>query len=72
MGLLHKEGIRKTMSDSMETCQSARAQAIMSGTTAELVIHPRMERVKSRASRGEGYGGWAQSAKFEWHEKFRR
>jgi prepilin-type N-terminal cleavage/methylation domain-containing protein len=66
-GVFHKEGMRKTMSDLVETCQSARAQAIMSGTTAELVIHPREGTCTVSGGSGVkvGYGAWATSTKVE-------
>jgi len=37
---LRKEGIRKATSDMMEACTTARAAAILSGTTSDLVIRP--------------------------------
>ncbi|MEP6664328.1 MAG: type II secretion system protein [Verrucomicrobiota bacterium] len=38
---MRKEGMRKAISELTEACNAARAAAIMSGSTAELVIHPR-------------------------------
>ncbi len=38
---MRKEGMRKAMSDMLEACGNARATAIISGDTAELVIHPK-------------------------------
>ena len=66
-GVFHKEGMRKTMSDLLETCQSARAQAIMSSTTVELVIHPREGTCTVSGGSGVkvGYGAWATSTKVE-------
>jgi len=65
-GFFHKEGLRKTMNDIVETCQSARAKAIMSGEPADLIIHPRDGKleVASGALAG-GYGSWAHSATIE-------
>jgi len=64
-GFFHKEGLRKTMSDLIETCQSARAQAIMTGSTAEMVIHPKEGTISVGAAGDVGYGAWAHSAKVE-------
>ena len=63
-GFFHKEGLRKTVSDIMETCQSARSQAILSGSPVDLVFHPKEGTCEASAS-GGGYGAWAHSAKFE-------
>lgn len=62
-GVFHKEGLRKTTSDIIETCQSARAQAIMTGETAELVFHPREGTCE--ASVTGNHGNWAHSAKLD-------
>jgi Tfp pilus assembly protein FimT len=62
-GVFHKEGLRKSTSDIMDTCQSARAQAIMSGTTSELVFHPREGTCEASVS--GNHGNWAHSAKLE-------
>jgi len=64
-GFMHKSGIRKTMSDVVETCKSARQKAIMSGAIATLVIHPREGTLEIEGGGQNGYGGWAQSAKIE-------
>ncbi|HXT12892.1 MAG TPA: type II secretion system protein [Candidatus Angelobacter sp.] len=65
-GFFHKSGLRKTMSDILETCQSARAKAILSGTTATLVINGREGTVEVEGGApGGGYGSWAHSAKIE-------
>ena len=65
-GFFHKGGIRKTMSDLLETCQSARAKAIMSGSPADLIIHPRDGRLEVAGDAPSGgYGSWAHSAKIE-------
>jgi prepilin-type N-terminal cleavage/methylation domain-containing protein len=37
---LHPESMQKAVSDIMETCTHARAQAILSGSITEIVIHP--------------------------------
>jgi prepilin-type N-terminal cleavage/methylation domain-containing protein len=63
-GFVHKEGFRKTVSDVVDTCRSARAEAIMQDTTAELVFHPREGTCEASAG-GSGHGVWAHSAKFE-------
>jgi type II secretion system protein H len=63
-GFFHKTGLRKTMSDLLETCQSARAQAIMSGTPTDLVFHPKDGTCETSAG-GNGYGAWAHSANFQ-------
>jgi prepilin-type N-terminal cleavage/methylation domain-containing protein len=65
-GFFHKGGIRKTMSDIQETIQSTRSKAIMSGTFADLVIHPREGRLEVAGDAAPGgYGSWAHSAKIE-------
>jgi prepilin-type N-terminal cleavage/methylation domain-containing protein len=65
-GIFHKEGMRKTMSDLIETCQSARAQAILSGSPADLVIRPKEGMVSASGGASPGsYGTWAHSAKIE-------
>ena len=63
-GFVHKQGFRKTLSDVVETCRSARAEAIMHDTTAELVFHPREGTCEASAG-GSGNGAWAHSARFE-------
>ncbi len=40
VGALKKEGMRRAVNDVVEGCRQARAQAIMSGTVAELRYHP--------------------------------
>lgn len=37
---MRKEGMRKAVSDMMEACSTARANAILSGSTSEVVIRP--------------------------------
>lgn len=63
-GFLHKTGLRKTTTDIMETCQSARAVAILSGSPTEVVFHPREGTCEASAT-GGGYGSWAHTAKIE-------
>jgi type II secretion system protein H len=62
-GFMHKEGLRKTVSDIVETCQSARAQAILHDSTVELVFHPQDGTCDASGS-SSGYGSWAHSARF--------
>lgn len=61
---VHKQGFRKTLSDVLDTCRSARAEAIMHDTTATLVFHPK-ELTCDASEEGGGHGVWAHSAKFE-------
>ena len=61
---VHKEGFRRTVSDVLESCRSARAEAIMHDTTATLVFHPH-DGTCDASSEGSGHGVWAHSAKFE-------
>ena len=63
-GFVHKEGFRKTVSNVLEVCQSARADAILHDTTTELVFHPH-DLTCEAGGGGGAYGGWAHSAKFE-------
>lgn len=63
-GFMHKAGIRKTTSDILETCQTARSAAILSGQPTDLVFHPR-EGTCEASGAGGGYGSWAHSAKIE-------
>ncbi|HEY2082218.1 MAG TPA: prepilin-type N-terminal cleavage/methylation domain-containing protein, partial [Verrucomicrobiae bacterium] len=63
-GFFHKEGLRKTTSDIVETCQSARAAAIMSGSPTDLIFHPKDGTCETASTSG-GYGSWAHSAKIE-------
>jgi prepilin-type N-terminal cleavage/methylation domain-containing protein len=65
-GFIHKEGFRKTVSDVLDACRSARAEAIINNRTTELVFHPRDGNGNCEVSAaGVGYGTWAHSAKFE-------
>lgn len=41
---LNKQGMRKAVSDFVEACSHARAAAIFSGQTAELMIYPKTKR----------------------------
>lgn len=61
----HKEGIRKSMNDILETCQSTRAKAITTGSPAELVIHPKDGTFEVGGGSDGGHGAWAHSAKVE-------
>lgn len=63
-GFVHKEGFRRTLSDVLDVCRSARSEAIIHNHTAELVFHPR-EGTCEVSAPGAGYGSWAHSAKFE-------
>jgi prepilin-type N-terminal cleavage/methylation domain-containing protein len=38
--MFHKEGMRKAVSDMLDACTEARRQAILTGTTVDLVLHP--------------------------------
>lgn len=65
-GFVHKEGFRKTLSDILDACRSARSEAIINNRTTELVFHPRDGNGTCAVSaNGAGYGTWAHSAKFE-------
>jgi type II secretion system protein H len=64
-GFMHKSGARKTMSDIVETCKSARQKAIMSGTIANLVIHPKDGTMEVECGTSGGDWGLAQSAKIQ-------
>jgi type II secretion system protein H len=63
-GFMHKAGLRKTTNDIVETCQSARSVAILTGSPTELVFHPK-EGTCEASGGGGGYGSWAHSAKIE-------
>ena len=67
-GFVHKEGFRRTLSDIIDTCRSARSEAIINNRTAELVFHPHDGNGTCEVgtgAAGAGYGAWAHSAKFE-------
>lgn len=55
-----QEPLRQAVSDIVEVCSHARAQAILQGTTVELVIRPRERRMSvggaAPASQGEIFG----------------
>lgn len=51
--MLHREGFSKTVADVMELCSMARAQAILGGTTTELVFNLRERRCELGAAREE-------------------
>ena len=61
----HKEGFRKSVGDMMEVCSTARARAILSQTTTELVFHPQERSCEAAGAVTGGWGAWARSAKFE-------
>ena len=42
--MLHREGFGKTVGDFMDLCSAARARAILQGSTAQLVFHPKERR----------------------------
>jgi type II secretion system protein H len=63
-GFMHKSGLRKTTNDILDTCQSARAAAIMSGSPTDLVFHPKDGTCEASGG-NTGYGSWAHSAKIE-------
>lgn len=42
--MLHREGLSKTVGDFMDLCSTARAQAILSGSTSQIVFHPEERR----------------------------
>src|ERR1051326_4172680 len=44
--LFHKEGFRKSISDVMEVCASARAQAILQGQKTRVMFYPHEGRVE--------------------------
>lgn len=60
----HKEGFRKSVGDLMEACSTARARAILSQTTTELVFHPQQRSCEVAGGVASGWGGWAASAQF--------
>jgi prepilin-type N-terminal cleavage/methylation domain-containing protein len=60
----HKEGFRQSVGDMMEACSTARARAILSQTTTELVFHPAKKSCEVSGRPGGGWGGWAASAMF--------
>ncbi len=60
----HKEGFRKSVSDTLEACSTARARAILSQTTVELMFHPVQKRCEVSGGPGGGWGGWAATASF--------
>jgi len=64
-GFFHKSGIRKTLTDVQDTCRSARQKAIISGNSADLVIHPRDGTMEVAGGVDKSYSGWATSAKIE-------
>ncbi len=63
-GFAHKEGFRKTVGDVVDSCMSARQDAIMHDKTSELVFHPQDGTCEAGGG-AAGYGAWAHSARFE-------
>ncbi|PYJ06771.1 MAG: hypothetical protein DME25_05650 [Verrucomicrobia bacterium] len=57
--VFHKEALRQAVSDIVEVCSHARAQAIMQGAVTEVVFHPKEKRLEvSGGSRsGPARGG---------------
>lgn len=63
---VHKEGFRKSVSDIMDVCSAARAQAIISGKTTEVVFYPKEGKCELAGGGGKaGAGGWVHSAQIE-------
>lgn len=60
----HKEGFRKSVSDLMEACSTARSRAILGQTKVSLVFHPQQRSCAVEGGPGGGWGGWAASAQF--------
>ena len=56
---LKKEGMRRAVNDVVEGCRQARAQAIMSGTVAELRYHPETRTVSVTGGSAPGNEGEA-------------
>src|SRR5438093_291845 len=48
--MLKKEGMRKAVSDVVEVCSNARAQAILQGVTTEVVFFPKEGRLEISAA----------------------
>lgn len=48
--LIQKEGMRKVVSDVMDVCTKARAQAILSGSPVDVMFHPRDKRLEVQSS----------------------
>lgn len=63
-GFFHKHGLRKTTGDIVEVCQSARANAILSGNPSDLIFHPKDGTCETTAAQGS-YGALAHTAKIE-------
>lgn len=62
-GFVHKEGFHKTLNNFMETCRSARAEAIIHNQPVQLTFRP--HDMTCETSGSGGYGAWAHSVKFE-------
>jgi prepilin-type N-terminal cleavage/methylation domain-containing protein len=52
--MLHREGFSKTVSEVVEVCNAARAQAILQGAVTEVVFHPQERRCELGAGVTEG------------------
>lgn len=64
--MLHREGFSKTVSDVLEVCNAARAQAILQGGITEVVFHPQERRCEVGGGAGAGMaqsGAPARSAR---------
>jgi prepilin-type N-terminal cleavage/methylation domain-containing protein len=59
---LQKEGMRLAISDMMEACSHARAQAILRGATMELVIRSEDSSIKVQPARRQGEDQSARTA----------
>ncbi|MFO1488968.1 MAG: prepilin-type N-terminal cleavage/methylation domain-containing protein [Verrucomicrobiota bacterium] len=60
-----KEGFRRSVSDMLDSCSTARSRAILGQTTVELVFHPVERRCEVVGGPAGGWGGWASAAAFE-------
>lgn len=66
--MFHKEGFRKTVSDILDVCSAARAQAILHGKVTTIVFHPKDRKVELEGSGAGGQGaagGWAHTAQID-------
>jgi prepilin-type N-terminal cleavage/methylation domain-containing protein len=62
--ILDKEGFRKTVSDIVDVCTAARAEAIMHNKTTEVIFHPQERTCEVSGAVGKG-GGLTHSAKLD-------
>jgi prepilin-type N-terminal cleavage/methylation domain-containing protein len=51
--MLHREGFTKTVGDMMDLCATARARAILRGTTTEIIFHPHERRCELTGGAGD-------------------